>query len=91
MVRLVSLIRNQNNDYNIEDTKVKNEALRDYLDEINQNREHEPKVIGGIVVQSGTQFYLFEGRDYHDYMSDPSGWVNFNELIRKIENNYDVF
>jgi type III restriction enzyme len=80
-----------NNDYNIEDTKVKNEALRDYFDEINQNREHEPKVIGGIVVQSGTQFYLFEGRDYHDYMSDPSGWVNFNELIRKIENNYDVF
>ena len=75
---------------NLADTTVKNEALRDYLYDINQNRGYDPKVVGGIVCQSGTQFYLFKGRDYHDYNSNHDGWVNFNEFLRKIEDAYDI-
>lgn len=79
-----------NDETNLVDTTVKNEALRDYLYDINQNRGYDPKVVGGIVCQSGTQFYLFEGRDYHDYNSNHDGWVNFNEFLRKIEDAYDI-
>lgn len=79
-----------NDETNLADTTVKNEALRDYLYDINQNRGYDPKVVGGIVCQSGTQFYLFEGRDYHDYNSNHDGWVNFNEFLRKIEDAYDI-
>ena len=79
-----------NDEQNLADTAVKNEALRDYIYGINQNRGYDPKVVGGIVCQSGTQFYLFEGRDYHDYMSNHDGWVNFNEFLRKIEVAYDI-
>lgn len=79
-----------NDETNLADTTIKNEALRDYLYDINQNRGYDPKVVGGIVCQSGTQFYLFEGRDYHDYNSNHDGWVNFNEFLRKIEDAYDI-
>lgn len=79
-----------NDETNLADTAVKNEALRDYLYDINQNRGYDPKVVGGIVCQSGTQFYLFEGRDYHDYNSNHDGWVNFSEFLRKIEDAYDI-
>lgn len=79
-----------NDETNLADTTVKNEALRDYLYDINQNRGYDPKVVGGIVCQSGTQFYLFEGRDYHDYNSNHGGWVNFSEFLRKIEDAYDI-
>lgn len=79
-----------NDETNLADTTVKNEALRDYLYDINQNRGYDPKVVGGIVCQSGTQFYLFEGRDYHDYNSNHDVWVNFNEFLRKIEDAYDI-
>lgn len=79
-----------NDEANLADTTVKNEALRDYLYDINQNRGYDPKVVGGIVCQSGTQFYLFEGRDYHDYNSNHDGWVNFSEFLRKIEDAYDI-
>jgi len=79
-----------NDETNLADTTVKNEALRDYLYNINQNRGYDPKVVGGIVCQSGTQFYLFEGRDYHDYNSNHDGWVNFSEFLRKIEDAYDI-
>lgn len=79
-----------NDETNLADTTVKNEALRDYLYGINQNRGYDPKVVGGIVCQSGTQFYLFEGRDYHDYNSNHDGWVNFSEFLRKIEDAYDI-
>lgn len=79
-----------NDETNLADTTVKNEALRDYLYDINQNRGYDPKVVGGIVCQSGTQFYLFEGRDYHDYNSNHDGWVNFSEFLRKIEDAYEI-
>lgn len=79
-----------NDETNLADTIVKNEALRDYLYDTNNNRGYDPKVVGGIVCQSGTQFYLFEGRDYHDYNSNHDGWVNFSEFLRKIEDAYDI-
>ena len=79
-----------NDETNLADTTVKNEALRDYLYNINQNRGYDPRVVGGIVCQSGTQFYLFEGREYHDYNSNHDGWVNFSEFLRKIEDAYDI-
>ena len=79
-----------NDETNLADTTVKNEALSDYITGINQNRGYDPKVVGGIVCQSGTQFYLFEGREYHDYNSNHDGWVNFNEFLRKIEIEYDI-
>lgn len=79
-----------NDEINLADTTVKNEALRDYLYDINQNRGYDPYVVGGIVCQSGTQFYLFEGRAYHDYNSNHDGWVNFNEFLRKIEFPCDI-
>ena len=76
-----------NDETNLDDTTIKNKALRDYLYDINRNRECDSKVVGGIVCQSGTQFYLFEGRDYHDYNSNHDGWMNFNEFLRKIEDD----
>ena len=79
-----------NDETNLADTTVKNEALREYLYDINNNRGYDPKVVGGIVCQSGTQFYLFEGPNYHDYSSNHDGWVNFNEFLRKIEDAYDI-
>lgn len=79
-----------NDETNLADTTVKNKALRDYLCNINQNRGYDPKVVGGIICQSGTQFYLFEGKDYHAYNSNHDGWVNFSEFLRKIEDAYDI-
>ncbi len=43
-----------------------------------------------MVIQSGTQFYLFQGKDYHDYNSNSDGWINFNELIREFTKEYDI-
>lgn len=79
-----------NDETNIADTTVKNEALRDYLDGINFNRGYDPKVRGGMVCQSGTQFYIFEGREYHDYMSNHDGWINFNDFLRQIEDQCSI-
>ncbi|MDY6276029.1 MAG: DEAD/DEAH box helicase family protein [Bacilli bacterium] len=79
-----------NDETNLADTTVKNKALRDYLCNINQNRGYDPKVVGGIICQSGTQFYLFEGKDYYAYNSNHDGWVNFSEFLRKIEDAYDI-
>ena len=72
-------------DQRIEDTKVKQKALADYLHNINQNRGYAPKVIGGIVIKIGTQFFLFEGKDYHAYNESTQGWRNFNEILREID------
>ena len=79
-----------NDETNIADTTVKNEALSDYLYNINLNRGYDPKVRGGMVCQSGTQFYIFEGREYHDYMSNHDGWVNFNDFLRQIEDQCNI-
>ena len=77
-------------DQRIEDTKSKQEALWNYLQSINYNRGYAPKVIGGIVIKTGSQFFLFEGKDYHAYTESTQGWRNFNELIREIDDQVNV-
>lgn len=71
-------------DQRIEDTKIKQEALYNYLQSINLNRGNAPKVIGGIVIKTGSQFFIFDGNDYHSYTDSTNGWKNFNELLRKM-------
>lgn len=72
-------------DHRVEDTTVKADALSKYLRDINTNRGIFPPVIGGIVVKDGTQFYVYVGTSgYHDYAADHKGWMNFNELLRNI-------
>ena len=77
-------------DQRVEDTKVKQETLWNYLQSINYNRGYAPKVIGGIVIKTGSQFYLFEGKDYHAYTESTTGWRNFNELMREIDNQVNI-
>lgn len=71
-------------DQRIEDTKVKQEALYNYLQSINLNRGYAPKVIGGIVIKTGSQFFIYDGNNYHPYSESTNGWNNFNELLRNI-------
>ena len=71
----------------VDDTKVKAEALHRYLTNINQNRGQAPKVIGGIVVKSGTQFYYYDQLEYHDYGESRENWINFNEILRNVDTN----
>ena len=77
-------------DQRVEDTKVKQEALWNYLHSINLNRGYAPKVIGGIVIKTGSQFYLFEGKEYHAYNESTQGWRNFNELLREIDDQVNI-
>ncbi len=71
----------------VEDTKVKAEALHRYLTNINQNRGYAPKVIGGIVVKNGSQFYVYDELEYHDYGESRDNWINFNEILRNVATN----
>ena len=75
-------------DHRVEDTTVN--ALYDYLVNINTNRGLAPKIIGGIVVKVGTQFYVYLNGNYHDYNVSHDGWVNFNEVLRKIDDEANI-
>lgn len=77
-------------DHRVEDTTVKANALYDYLVNINTNRGSAPKIIGGIVVKVGTQFYVYLNGNYHDYNVSHNGWVNFNEILRKIDDEANI-
>lgn len=77
-------------DHRVEDTTVKANALYDYLVNINTNRGLAPKIIGGIVVKVGTQFYVYLNGNYHDYNVSHNGWVNFNEVLRKIDDEANI-
>lgn len=77
-------------DHRVEDTTVKANALYDYLVNINTNRGSAPKIIGGIVVKVGTQFYVYLNGNYHDYNVSHDGWVNFNEVLRKIDDETNI-
>lgn len=77
-------------DHRVEDTTVKANALYDYLVNINTNRGLAPKIIGGIVVKVGTQFYVYLSGNYHDYNVSHDGWVNFNEVLRKIDDEANI-
>ena len=74
-------------DHRVDDTTIKANALNYYVNETNKNRGYAPKVIGGIVVKVGTQFFVYLENNYHDYAANHNGWINFNEVIRKITNN----
>lgn len=77
-------------DHRVEDTTVKANALYDYLVNINTNRGSAPKIIGGIVVKVGTQFYVYLNGNYRDYNVSHDGWVNFNEVLRKIDDEANI-
>lgn len=77
-------------DHRVEDATVKANALYDYLVNINTNRGSAPKIIGGIVVKVGTQFYVYLNGNYHDYNVSHDGWVNFNEVLRKIDDEANI-
>lgn len=65
--------------YNVDDTKVKAEALYQYICEI--NKSHDIKLVGGIVVKKGSQFYYYCEEEYVDFDESADKWKNFNELI----------
>lgn len=72
--------------YRVEDTAAKANALADYVERINFNRGNNPAVVGGIVIHSGTQFYVYVAKEpYHDYAFSYQGWMNFEELLRRVE------
>ena len=73
----------------VDDTKVKAEALHRYLTDINQNRGYAPKVIGGIVVKSGSRFYFYDELEYHDYDESIVDWHDFNEILRAVQINVE--
>lgn len=71
--------------FRVEDTAIKSKALYNYLRRINNNRGYAPKVIGGIVVKKGSQFYYFDGLEYKDFDESNQNWKNFNEILRSVE------
>lgn len=77
-------------DHRVEDTTVKANVLYDYLVNINTNRGSAPKIIGGIIVKVGTQFYVYLNGNYHDYNVSHDGWANFNEVLRKIDDEANI-
>ncbi len=78
-------------DYNVEDTKLKAEALFKYLSDTNQNRnEHYGKVIGGIVVQNKDVFYVYNEFVYEDYKVNPDKYKLFSEILSQIDINLDI-
>lgn len=87
---LVGIFDTKPVDHRVEDTTVKANALYDYLVNINTNRGSAPKIIGGIVVKVGTQFYVYLNGNYHDYNVSHDGWVNFNEVLRKIDDEVNI-
>lgn len=75
----------------VEDTKIKAEALYDYLMLINGKRDNLPNVVGGIVIKVNNQFFIYCEKEYYDYDENRTNWYNFNEILRKInkKTNYD--
>ena len=71
--------------YRIEDTKLKSEALHRYLIDININRGYAPKVIGGIVVKKGNQFFVYDEKEYIDFNSNNEKWKNFEGIFDKVD------
>lgn len=72
-------------DYRIDDTKIKAEALWNYVNRININRGNAPKVIGGIVVKQGSQFFYYLQKNYVDIKESRDNWENFSELIFSVK------
>ena len=68
--------------YNVEDTKVKAEALWGYLEDINSERGSLPSVVGGIVVKQGSFFYLYNEKEYVDMNENDAKWTLFSNLFQ---------
>lgn len=66
----------------VKDTKDKAEALFKYILEKNSSRNGNPKLIGGIVIKQGSQFYYYNESVYHDIAEDKENWTNFNKLYQ---------
>jgi len=76
---------------NKEDTRVKAKALANFINKTNKNRGNYPKVIGGIVIKENNQFYVNINNEYKTYIECPKNWIVFDEIIKKISNNADIF
>ena len=59
-----------------------------FIYQTNLNRGHDPVLRGGIVIKSGGQFYIFQGRHYHTFTESTVGWKNLNDFINEINENY---
>jgi type III restriction enzyme len=72
--------------FNVDDTKVKAEALNKFLCNANSNRATEfGKVIGGIIVKKNGIFYYSDQAEYVDYDADPKVWKKFDDVFDDID------
>lgn len=76
--------------HNVEDTKVKAEALWKFIADTNNNRGSLPKVIGGIVVEKGGVFYYYNEKEYVDMNEDNNDWHPFSEILDKVKLDVDA-
>jgi type III restriction enzyme len=70
----------------VDDTKIKAEALYQYIKEANLTRDPAlGTLIGGIVVSNKTdysQFYYYNEIEYVDFSVSQTNWHMFNEIFR---------
>jgi len=69
---------------NVEDTTVKAEALYRFIKDTNHNRGNLPRLVGGIVMQKGSQFRVYNEAEYHDIAEDERGWAYFSGLLDEV-------
>jgi type III restriction enzyme len=72
-------------DYNLEDTKIKANALFRYLEEQNKMRDSiHGKLVGGIVVSNSSNyinFYFYNESEYVDFKESQNKWKTFDSLL----------
>jgi type III restriction enzyme len=72
-------------DYNLEDTKIKANALFRYLEEQNKMRDSiHGKLVGGIVVSNSSNyinFYFYNEPEYVDFKESQNKWKTFDSLL----------
>lgn len=67
-------------DYNVEDTKIKAEALYKYIRKMNE-RTDAPYLVGGIVISENYRnFYYYCEEEYYDFNRKRDNWWPFNKL-----------
>lgn len=77
-------------DDRVEDTTAKCEALHEFIYQTNLNRGHDPMLRGGIVIKSGGQFYIFQGKHYHTFSESTFGWKNLNDFMNEVNANWQM-
>jgi type III restriction enzyme len=72
-------------DYNLEDNKIKANALFRYLEEQNKMRDSiHGKLVGGIVVSNSSSymnFYFYNEPEYVDFKESQKKWKTFDSLL----------